>query len=137
VYIIDLFNGYGIALEAKKTEKDEALNDVTTSGSKKIQLQSSEVEVSKVTTDDDTYLQIKYMKDPNITGFVRYKNEDDLKLAYDNLNTMGDVLNYMYTNSRKHNTAFPWSDIIAKEVISMKRDMTEDEIADVKLDFKV
>lgn len=120
-----------------KVKANPVTGRMDATASKNIQLVDSDVKISKKIVEDEYFIEIRSNLDPNMKGEVEYDSKEEMDIAFKNLNTVGDVLNYMNVNMKNYSSAFGWSDILSKEIVAMKRDMTEDEIADLKLDFKV
>jgi hypothetical protein len=118
--------------EAKKPEKDPALIKT-----KNKTLNVSEVKIDLLHSETvEPMVRITYLKDPNVKGHVRYSSIEDAKTAYDNLNELGDILNFMYYNMTNVDTAHKWSYVINNE-IRAERKKTKDEIEADGLNFSI
>jgi len=131
-------------------EIDPVTDEGTESDDEVRKLVAQHVQVTKQVLNNEPILRIKSMLDPNMNGYVKYEDQADLDLAYDNLvgdgeenidltdeEIAGRILSYMHRNSRNRSTAFLWADILAKEILTIKRDLSAEEIGELKLDFKI
>ena len=108
-------------------------------GSKKIDLITGEVLLSLIAIDkrDEYRIEVKYLDDAKFTGHVTYKSPEDAKRTYEGINTVGELLNYINIHAETDAAIFPALKILKKELIAIKRDLSEDEIADLALEFPV
>ena len=100
-------------------------------------LEVEEITIQLIDNDDlGSYIEMFLNKDPNIAGKVRYESYEKAKMAWDNLNSLGDILNYMNYNMKNTDTAHKWAHIIGVEVAAIKK-LSPEEIKDIGLNFQI
>ena len=118
--LIDLLN--------EKTEKFKFVNELV--DEKIIELKYHEIHITLEKNIDDRFNLIIYSTiDPNIKGYVEYKEEDDALLAYDHLDDgYGYIVDYLFRNCKDHGTAMNWSKIVVDEIKANYDGFNKDEI---------
>lgn len=104
---------------------------------KTIDLIIGEVEIYLIDTKEKFKLFIKYLDDSKISGSVNYDTNEDAERAYKGLNTVGELLNYINLHAETDSNISPLLNLLKREIISIKRDYDETEIADLALEFPI
>ncbi len=114
-------------------KKIEILDD------KMIDMLTGEVEMtlSSIFKEKEYRINIKYLPDGKFTGYVSYNDEEDAKAAYENINTVGELMNYINIHAESDSSIYPALKILKKELIAIKRDYTPEEIAELALEFPI
>jgi hypothetical protein len=88
------------------------------------------VKVNILKNADNIYeLHITSLLDPNVTGYVSYNTKNDAKLAYDGLERLGLIVDYLYRNCKDYTTALDWGKIVADELKAAKDDYDPDKVS--------
>ena len=110
--------------------------------SKHVKLIDKGVDISVKLKDNQYSIEIESTHDPSLVGSFPYETEEDAKKMFTNLNSISDVINYMWEKSKdpEMSASSGWAEILSNELIAIKRkdDDTEDHqtITDLKLNFK-
>lgn len=128
--------------ESAEKEKDDEEEPPDDSGnevmdSKMIELLVGEVEIYLLDTKENFRFHIKYLDDPKLSGYVQYEQKEDAERVYSAINTAGELLNYINLHAEMDTSIGPAINLLKKEVIAIKRDLTDEDIADLALEFPV
>lgn len=104
--------------EAKKKEEEE------TEKTKDKQLLYHKVQIKATSSDvqDISYVEIKSLTDPSLSGYVEYENYEDAKMAFDSLHNISKIIDYMWRHLRNSPMAMDFDKIIGDEIRQDKVD---------------
>jgi hypothetical protein len=86
--------------------------------SKEIDLKRHKISIKTIfDKDENNYrLEVKSIMDPNIKGYVEFKEEDDVNSAFENLTNINNIALFLDRNSKEYTTAYNWAKIIKDEL---------------------
>jgi len=88
---------------------------------------------------DDSFayqIQITALSDPNVKGLVQYQTNQDMKQVYRLINSSALVLNFIHRYMKTYE-CYNLIPLFNREVLYMKKNLSQEEINDLNLDFTV